>query len=199
MQVLTLDSERFDQHCHRLAQMIGNSHPDPFDGIIGIRRGGSVVCDALCLHFNKILPAPRFDISLQRPSTRRKGSRQAALLKRIPYPLLNGLRIIESVILSARRKISPGPDERIVDLPADLSAILLKVPQPEILVVDDAIDSGDTLVAAVNALTRINPDVRVSIAVVTVTTRNPRIRPDYTLYDNRILIRFPWSNDYKQH
>ena len=71
--------------------------------------------------------------------------------------------------------------------------------RPEILVIDDAIDSGDTLAAIVKTLRQTNPYVSVSIAVITETTRRPRIRANYTLYRNRTLIRFPWSNDYKKN
>ena len=70
---------------------------------------------------------------------------------------------------------------------------------PKILVIDDAIDSGDTLFAIATTLKDMNPDARIDIAVMTETTRHPRIRANYTLYRNRTLIRFPWSNDYKDN
>ena len=33
------------------------------------------------------------------------------------------------------------------------------------------------------------------MAVVTVTSVKPLIMPDYFLYNNRTLVRFPWSID----
>ena len=66
-----------------------------------------------------------------------------------------------------------------------------------ILVIDDAIDSGDTLSAIASTLRHRNPEATVCIAVMTETTADPCIRANYALYRNRTLIRFPWSNDYK--
>lgn len=64
-----------------------------------------------------------------------------------------------------------------------------------ILIVDDAVDSGATLLAVVEAVRIDMPGAEVRSAVITQTTPSPVITPDYTLYNNRTLIRFPWSMD----
>ncbi len=84
-----------------------------------------------------------------------------------------------------------------VEIPDGLAAVLSQNIQPAILVIDDAIDSGDTLFAIVETLKKTNPNAKVETAVITETTHHPRIRANYTLYQNRTLIRFPWSSDYK--
>ena len=108
------------------------------------------------------------------------------------------MRMVESKMLQLRK--SPKRNEGIsVEVPEELIEVLTLKNKPEILMIDDAIDSGETLYAIAETLKKTNPDTRISIAVITETTRNPRIRSNYTLYRNRTLIRFPWSNDYKEN
>lgn len=63
------------------------------------------------------------------------------------------------------------------------------------LLVDDAVDSGTTMLRVAEALRCGNPEIELRTAVITVTTAAPLLRPDYTIYDDRTLIRFPWSMD----
>lgn len=76
--------------------------------------------------------------------------------------------------------------------------LLEEEPAPEVLVVDDAIDSGDTLFSVINSLKEVNPAARVRVAVVTVTTDHPRAEADFSIYHNKTLVRFPWSSDYRK-
>ena len=67
-----------------------------------------------------------------------------------------------------------------------------------ILIVDDACDSGSTLRAVMDAVRKISPErVVIKTAVITTTTYRPVVSPDFSLYRNRTLIRFPWSKDMK--
>ncbi|MDE7419150.1 MAG: phosphoribosyltransferase domain-containing protein [Muribaculaceae bacterium] len=197
MQVLTLSPHEFDLHTAKLARMVEEDDIGCFDAIVAIRRGGSFVCDSFCNHFAKDRYQERYDLTLQRPSTKRKSGLLGKLLKSLPLPILDKMRMVESALLEMRRKIKgPGRDPN-VDVPVGLANLLGKAISPKILIIDDAIDSGDTLIAIVNSLTKLNPKSILRIAVVTETTHSPRLHADYTLYRNRTLIRFPWSNDYK--
>ena len=170
-----------------------------FDAVVAIRRGGSFVCDAFCRHFPKDRYGARYDVKLQRPSTKHKKGTVNKLLKCLPTIILNLMRMAESNLLSLKRIVNgPHPASK-VELPDGLIAILQNANTPYILVIDDAIDSGDTLFAIVSALKGINPDTETRIAVMTETTKRPCIHADYSLYRNKTLIRFPWSNDYKSH
>ena len=104
----------------------------------------------------------------------------------------------ESVMLNLRRKIKASSDAPGVEIPEGLAHILKEIESPKILVIDDAIDSGDTLFAIAKTLRKTNEKAIVRIAVMTETTSNPRIRADYSLYKNKTLIRFPWATDYKK-
>ena len=199
MQVITLSPTDFDSHAGRLAALVEKASTCKFDAIVAVRRGGSFVCDAFCHHFSEDRYGERYDVTLQRPSTRRKNGIAGRILKRLPRPVLDAMRMAESVLLAMLRKAIRNDSRQTVDIPDGLRNILNNASRPKILVIDDAIDSGDTLFAIATTLKDMNPDARIDIAVMTETTRHPRIRANYTLYRNRTLIRFPWSNDYKDN
>ena len=64
-----------------------------------------------------------------------------------------------------------------------------------ILIVDDAVDSGKTLKTIVDEVRKKYLTAEIKTAVITVTTKQPIILPDYYLFYNHTLIRFPWSAD----
>ncbi|MDE6638566.1 MAG: phosphoribosyltransferase domain-containing protein [Muribaculaceae bacterium] len=193
---MTLDPTSFDEHAACLANIIENDLQ--IDALVGVRRGGSFVCDALCKHLQEGRYGARYDVELQRPSTKHKNGTLSRILKLFPRPVLDVMRMAESTLLSFRRKIkSPAATSKKVEIPKGLAYILKTIEFPKILLIDDAIDSGDTLFAISETLRNINPKVTIRIAVMTVTTQNPRIDADFALYKNKTLIRFPWSNDYK--
>ena len=197
MQVLTLDPRGLDRHALQLSRIVKEGESGSFDAIVAVRRGGSFVCDAFCHYFPKERYGARYDIALQRASTKRKNGPVCLILKRLPLTILNLMRMMESSILSLHRKIkgpSPTPD---VEIPGGLAEILKAKEFPKILIIDDAIDSGDTLSAIVETLKDRNRKANIITAVVTETTGKPRMHADYSLYRNKTLIRFPWSNDYK--
>lgn len=200
MRVLTLHNDGLERHALRLAEMV-EADGGRFDVIIGVRRGGSFVCDAFCRHFPKSGYGLRTDVSLQRPSTKRKSGRAGKLLRKLPYFILDRMRMAESRILEWRnrdsRRKSVPESVHVVELPDSLRSLLREKETPKILIIDDAIDSGNTLSAIIHSLKEMNPRAQSAVAVITETTSSPRLRADYTIYRDRTLIRFPWSNDYK--
>lgn len=201
MRVVTLNNEALEEHARRLADMVA-ADGGLYDVIIGVRRGGSIVCDAFCRHFPKSRYGFRTDVSLQRPSTKKKGGRVGTLLKKLPYRMLNLMRMAESRLLELKNRHSAHQSVResvhMVELPDSLRSLLKEKDTPEILIIDDAIDSGHTLSAIIRSLKEMNPKVQTKAAVITETTPSPCLRADYKIYRDRTLIRFPWSNDYKK-
>ncbi len=66
----------------------------------------------------------------------------------------------------------------------------------KILVVDDAVDSGYTLSHVLEAVKAVLPaGAEVRSAVITVTTDDPLVMPDFYLYNDKTLVRFPWAMD----
>lgn len=199
MRVITLDRGAFELHAGRLAALVAaDDSIGRFDAVIGVKRGGSVVCDAFCRHFSKDSYALRTDVFLQRPSTKLKTGPVNRALKKLPLKLLDMLRMFESRLMSVRRKLVKNRNVPHVVLPDELMRALCEKQRPVILIIDDAIDSGDTLYAVIKSLTDVNPSARIKVAVMTVTTSDPVVYADYSLYRNHTLIRFPWSNDFRK-
>lgn len=199
MQVLTLDPKAFELHAAQLAELVKKGSPAKFDAILAVRRGGSYVCDAFCQYFPKENYGARYDVSLQRPSTKRKNGTASRILKQLPYPILDLMRIIESTLLSWRKKAKKDSTISQIEMPKGLAKLLSEKKTPNILIIDDAIDSGDTLFAIVKTLKNANRNATFRIAVMTETMEQSRLHADYSLYRNKTLIRFPWSNDYRPH
>lgn len=201
MRVITLNNEALEEHASRLAGMVA-ADGCRFDAIVGVRRGGSIVCDSFCRYFPSAKYGFRADVSLQRPSTKKKGGLVSKFLKKLPYWMLNLMRMAESGLLewknrrSARQSVRESVHK--VDLPDYLMSLSKEKDIPKILIIDDAIDSGRTLSVIINSLKKMNPKVHTKVAVITETTPSPCLRADYTIYRDRTLIRFPWSNDYKK-
>lgn len=183
--VVTVRQEEFVELCHRLAAKVADSGYQP-DVIVSIYRGGHWVA-------RNMAPAPGavplVDVNLSRPISKWKRPVKG-LFKLLPYPVLDRMRLAESKLLSVcSHKLKEN-----VAIPSQLSEGGFR----RVLLVDDSVDSGATLASVLAALRRALPDAECRSAVLTVTTGEPLVRPDYTLYDNRTLIRFPWSMDMKK-
>ena len=94
------------------------------------------------------------------------------------------------------RKNNPKREGK-VELPNDIDQ-LLKSGKHNVLIVDDAIDTGATLKLIKETLEVKYPLTDTRIAVITVTSNHPLIDADYCLFHDRTLVRFPWSNDVKK-
>lgn len=180
--VITLGREAFSEACCRLESLVAGAGFAP-DAVMSIAHGGVYVGEQL---FKNI---PHFSTSLQRPSTRYKRPRLKAILRLVPQPVLDMLRKVEAMLLALRKP-----------QPVDIAQIVIPeqiVTCKRILVVDDAVDSGATLDGVLRALCVVAPEADVRTAVVTVTTTHPLAVPDFAVYDDLTLIRFPWSMDVK--
>lgn len=179
--VITLDNTRFSDSCRELGAKIASSGFSP-DIVVGIRTGGEYVARIV----SSLLPGePRVvSVDMQRPSTPAK-KRLARIIRMLPRPLTDFLRIIESKFLASR----PPAVRHLATLPQ----LLNPAPGSDILVCDDAIDGGATMEAVVRKIREANPQARIRTASLTVTTAHPIITPDYSLFTD--LLRFPWSMD----
>lgn len=182
MRVLTLDNQKFVRHCKALEDKCICFEPDL---IVGIANGGVRVAEKM---FKTL---PHCKILLQRPSTKVKNRRLFRYIAVLPAKVLDLMRMGESLLL---QRFHPKKNVR-VNLSQELKSTIAKA--HNILIVDDAVDSGVTLKAIVNAVRQAAPDSLIKSAVITVTTKSPVIMPDFYIYNNRTLIRFPWSKDKK--
>lgn len=194
MRVVTLNPERFHEECGRLGSLALQG--GPYRLLIGIRNGGAYVADAMQKKLPQLDATDRCDVSLQRASTPGRSRKVKRWLRRLPKPLLNLMRMAESIYDSkteSRERNRALSEARFV-MPTDLNNFNLG--SGRVLIVDDAVDSGVTLSVVKEKIAKIYPQADIKTAVLTVTRDNPEIIPDFSLYTDRTLLRFPWSNDY---
>lgn len=183
MKVITLHPADFEAHCRRLQTLVEAEYAP--DLVVGIASGGLKVS---ALMFPGV---PHVEVSCRRPSTESKSRREGlfAMVRRLPLWVRDTLRRYE-----ARRLATADADGgRTAGVMPGASGSVSGA--SHILVVDDAVDSGATLSAVLNALHDINPAAHLRAAAITVTTPAPLAYPDFCIYKN-VLIRFPWSMDY---
>ena len=181
MKVITLDPKALSAACLRLEEAARGFAPDL---IVGIATGGEEVARRM------FADLPHASVRCRRPGSERKdhNPRLFWLIRRLPRPFRDLMRIAEARLLAIR---GTRAEERTVEVSPEAARAIAHASR--ILVVDDAADSGATLAAVLRAL---GTAKSTAVAVLTVTTAAPAVRPDYTLYDNRTLLRFPWSKDF---
>lgn len=195
MKVISLLGSDFAESCRLLAQKISRDY-NP-DLVIGVLTGGGYVGKEVFKSLPHAEKRLYVETRIQRTGTRTKErSVIRRILKYSPVFLLDWMRMLESVVLERKAKRKNPKREGVISLPRDVDS-LLKSELRNVLLVDDAIDSGATLHLLKNYLERRYAKIVVKIAVVTVTTPNPIVDADYFLFHDRVLVRFPWSNDVK--
>lgn len=190
MRVITLCDNEFSRACAALsAQVLESGYR--YDLLVGIATGGAIVA--------REMPAPlRVEVRRQRPSTRAKQRLAGRLLRHMPRPLSDLLRLAESRLyaLMARHHKPVVPevtlDEKTLQTIRGLND---REERPRILIVDDAVDSGATMLGVLRAVAAAAPAAEIRTAAITQTRDNPLIRPDYLHFAERVLVRFPWSAD----
>ena len=191
MQVITLDERAFSKVAKELSDEVLHSGFS-VDMLIGIQSGGAYLSRQMRPYFTKALYG---EVLLQRDSTKQKKRFEVgALLKRLPYGITNILRNIEVLLFEYTKDshYTPERESKVLIEPKvmeDLKGI------KRLLLVDDAIDSGATMLAVKNRLEAINPSLNIKIATLTQTHKTSFIKADYRLY-HRVLLRCMWAEDY---
>lgn len=179
--VVTFSTESLDSACKRLEQLVASTGYEP-DCVLGIKTGGWEVAKLMWVGRRHEF------VTVQRPSTKNKGALFTKLMRCLPYPVLDFLRKLEARILSLRKPSKVAAEEILLP---DLSGV------ERLIIIDDAVDSGSTLKSVFDAVREALPHADVLSAVITLTRRDAIFKPDFALYNDQTLIRFPWSKDYK--
>lgn len=157
--------------------------------VVGVRSGGVPLAKAVYKKLAEQCDSVYSEILCQRPSTKTKNRFFVdKFLVYIPVFLLDWLRILEHHVLSHRRA-----SERVVQ-GFDLNTL---IGCDAVLVVDDAIDSGESMSEVLKYFESNFLGAKL-IAAYVVTQSNPAVLPDYCECTN-VLIRFPWSKDAKNN
>ena len=178
--VITLDQQAFANACLKLREKVVGSGFTP-EVVIAIPRGGVYMQAAAWTDFSA-QPVKLSGTS----SSKVLKTVTSFILKRLPDCLRNEIRIWDAKRLIKR--------ERQLD-PAKIELPHLIGPKFSALVIDDAVDSGSTLLAVTESLQRAYPEAAIKTAALTVTSSNPLIMPDFYLYNDSTLLRMPWSAD----
>lgn len=185
--VVEVNKKNLDVICSELAGLID----DNFEIVVGIATGGEYVGEIVA----EKLQLPLLVIKRQRISTKRKEFLNIdVFLKKMPAKFNDVLRIVESgfqesLYLYKGEKFYS--DNSVSCIRGDIKSIAKK---KKILIVDDAIDSGSTIIEALTYLKGFNASAEYKVAVLSITYSNPAVFADYYLY-RRILLRMPWSKD----
>lgn len=196
MRVVTLQNDDFKKTCEDLSSVIKSDFIP--DVIVGILTGGGYVGREVSKDMS-ILATPLYtEIRIQRKDTKKKGKGVLhKILQILPYFILNWLRMAEMLYEDIKGKKIDPKREGTISFSEEVSTYLQSGIR-NVLIVDDAIDTGATLKMVKDFILEKFPCSNVKIAVITVTGNHPLIDADYCLFHNRTLVRFPWSNDFKK-
>jgi len=188
MEVITLNKASFLTKCNELCSEI-DFRPDL---VVGILEGGGHVVNEI----SKTLKSENVVyIKLKRKTGYKDFFLIGYLLKVLPYKLLNKLRFYESSRAKKSMNSLNLDELSKQSLEFNLENIDLEKIK-NILIVDDAIDTGKTMFVVKNCLDSKINNAEIKTAVISWTLEDSLVKPDYHLYKN-VLVRFPWSKDYK--
>ena len=188
MEVITLNKERFLTKCNELSSRI-DFQPDL---VMGILEGGGQVVSNITKTLNS---KNVVYIKLKRKTRSKDFFLIGYLLKMLPYKFSNKLRLYESSRENRSMDSLNLNELTNQSLEFDLENIDLKNIKT-VLIVDDALDTGKTMFIVKNNLGSVLPNAEFKIAVISWTLENSIVKPDYYLFKN-VLVRFPWSKDYR--
>ncbi len=182
-QVIDVDLAMLRKMSRDLAERVQDSGCDP-EHILYVERAGLLVGFEMGAFFG---------CSVSGIHSRRRGSaaksRMKVLLRVMPRFVTHFLRQLE-----LKSHIHDINKERHVSCEHEMP------PRGKrILMVDDAIDTGHSLVAVLDYLTNhgySKDDIK--IAVLTTTGTTPALRADFSLLD-QVVCAFPWSYDSRQY
>lgn len=195
MNVITLDELEFKKACISLATKM--AYTGDMIALVGIRAGGATVAKLIFDSISKQSENLKYyEVCASRYTTAAKNSHGIkSLFKYTPRIFLDWLRIIEYYFVGLRMKFPHGV-ERSIHLDKGIVDYLANLDAGRLFVIDDAIDSGATIKNLLDEFYLINPLLEYKVAVLVVTQKKPLVFPDVSIYQN-VLLRFPWSNDYK--
>lgn len=167
--------------CQELAKQIQKSGFSP-EVIIYIADGGFIIGHEL----STILGIPYFGIKVKRKGNKIK-KKLKFLIKVLPTFLKNFLRSWE---------LKSGIHSKAATREIIYDHDIVKLDYEKILIVDDSVDTGNSVLALINWISENtkNNKTEIKVASINVFTSQDLVKVDYHNYRNSI-ITFPWSVD----
>lgn len=164
------------------------------DLMIGIATGGQVVVEAMSHNMS----INTLGIKKQRKGTiKKQESKLIKLLPHLPRFINNVLRILEVVYREHKYTSNRWANESDLIELSELQMLAIRNAK-SILIVDDTIDSGNTMKSVMDTvLAHTRQGTVLKTAVINQTFKKAIVGVDYCLY-LRTIIRFPWAHDVKK-
>lgn len=194
--VIELSSSDVKETMLKLAKKMNNDGLKP-SYIIGILNGGYDPARYFA-SFWKEKDVELIFYKLQRKTTGKWKTFFVRLIKKLPKQILNLLRIIEMSFYSWKHQNTKSKkqiNKEIINFfEKELKINKISKKRP-LVIVDDAIDTGNTINQIVKSLEQcgLNKEA-IKVVVVVHTLPDPFIIADYYKYKD-VILRFPWSND----
>ncbi len=193
MRVITVDRDELGKLSLQLHSKVKESGYG-YDTLVAVASAGLNI--ASCFPDNRF-----FVVKCHRGADALKKKRMKKILGRLPQSISSLLRIMESKADALKEMFAShlvnDTNYREVSIDDILKTRLMNE-KHRVLVVDDASDSGKTLMSVKNAVLSLSPQSEVRTAVITQTRKHAIFHPDYYIFNNNTLIRFPWAPDFKQ-
>ncbi|MGO3708250.1 MAG: hypothetical protein ACTJGD_03725 [Mesonia hippocampi] len=190
MKVETLDEKQVSIALTQLVQKI-DFRPEL---IVGILNGSAEIIKYLKQQ-DEFSESVFYQVKLQRKQeTVKRKKIMRFLAKQLPYFIVDFLRKLESA--KARKSIAAITKENLEKTKIIPIEIALKKEPQTILIIDDAIDTGKTMYVVKKQLQQKFPKATVYVACIAWTLTDAIVKPDY-FWKKEVLIRYPWSKDYK--
>lgn len=196
MKLINCLGHEFYSACYKLSSIILSSEFKP-DILIGVKTGGTYVSKNVYDNIKTDYPDVKYcEVQIQRPVTIfMKYVNIKKIFTFTPNICLDWLRKITIWVHEFTYDNFNGNLKRIGDVSISEDIVnFIKNDNINILIIDDAVDSGQTFAIIRDYLKSINENVNIKYAVLTTTYKNPKVKVDYTLY-RRTILRFPWAFD----
>ncbi len=185
MEFINLSKKDVKKNCDKLYKLIIKDNYD-YDLVIFIAKGSFYIGKDLA----ELKKVPLLEIEALRKGNNLKRFLRPMLVL-LPDSIKKSLRKKE---LSFNKNVNPI-EERYISFNDEIYEKYKKC--KKILVVDDSIDTGNSVKQVIDALKKFFKKSTIKVAVFNVMAKSS-IKADYTIYEDTLLSG-PWSNDSKEN
>lgn len=183
MKFINLSLRNLRSECKKWAKVIDQDYQP--DAIVFVAKAGFLIAEILSEEMN----VPMFGVETVREKGNKIKNIVAPIIRLLPNVVRNLFIMIElasGIHSNNSRRNVRLLDERIIDV-------------NNILVVDDSVDTGASIVAVVQFLKSMYPKVNIKIAALNVWEKSKEVvEVDFALYKNTV-IKAPMSKDSKEY
>ena len=183
MDYLELSIKNVEEKSKELYEKIKSEYD--YDLVIFIAKGSYLIGKEL----SELNNVPLLEIFATRKGSKLKKV-VSPFLKLIPKKIL--IRLREKEMNSTYHETN---NDRTVSF--DESIYSKYIDKKKILLVDDSIDSGNSIVLTKNEIKKFFKDAEIKVAVFNVMNK-ATIKPDFCVYEDTMICG-PWSNDSMEH